>query len=249
MLTRGGRRAAGCVVAALVAGTLSGCNSGSPDVAAPSAGHSSGMTSAAPTSAASPTTSASTGSTPSSSSASGTSSHSSGTPSQQELVAKIAAGAPPKDLTWRYPHPPAAWKKLKTDPGTLQWQLKGRCVITLGQPAGLGTAKTPDSRGVLEHTAEQNSSAFPGKPAPKYHGRKSRMVTNFVDGLNGTSQVKMQESLVDYGKSIRSRMIAYRNGDFALTVTSLCATPELFATASKSDLDPFINKLQARTTY
>lgn len=169
--------------------------------------------------------------------------------SQQQLLAKISAGAPPKDLTWRYPDPPTAWKKLKTDNGTLQWQLKGRCVITLGQPAGLGTKTTPDSQGVLEHTAEQTSTAFPGKPKPKYHDQKSRMVTNVVTGLNGKATVKTQESLVDYGKSIRSRTVAYRDGDFALTVVSLCGTPQLFASASKSDLDPFINKLQVRTTY
>lgn len=165
------------------------------------------------------------------------------------MVAKIAAGAPPKDLTWRYPAPPKTWKKLSSDRGTMQWQVKGRCVVTLGQPAGLGKAKTPDSQDVLEHTAEQNSSAFPGKPKPKYHDRKTRMVTNFVDGLNGTSKVKMQESLVDYGTSVRSRIVAYRAGDFALTATSVCGTPQLFKAVSKSDLDPFINKLQARTTY
>lgn len=131
----------------------------------------------------------------------------------------------------------------------MQWQVEGTCVITLGQPAGLGTGRTPDSQGVLEHTAEQNATAFPGKPEPTYHDQKSRMVTNFVDGLNGASKVRMRESLVDYGTSVRSRIVAYRAGDFALTATSVCGTPQLFTTTSKSDLDPFINQLQVRTTY
>lgn len=231
MGTRGGRGAAGIITAALVAGALGGCTSGAPEVSATSATSSRAVPSRASTTP------------PTGSPSSGT------TGNQQDLEAKIVAGAPPKDLTWRYPRPPASWKKLKTDRGTMQWQVAGRCVITLGQPAGLGTAATPDSRDVLEHTAEQNSTAFPGKPQPTYHGRRTRLVTNFVDGLQGTSQVTMQESLVHYGRSGRSRIVAYRSGDFALTAVSVCGTRQLFASASKSELDPFINKLQVRTTY
>lgn len=241
----GGRRAVGYVVAALAASALSGCNSGSPDVSAPSTAQSSGTSAASnPSSTGSTTLSATSGAAPTSGTAS-----SGATLGQEELTAKIAAGAPPKNLTWRYPAPPKSWKRLKTDRGTMQWQVNSRCVVTLGQPAGLGTAASPDSEDVLEHTAEQNATALPGKPEPTYHDRKSRMVANFVDGLNGTSEVKMQESLVDYGTSVRSRIVAYRAGDFALTAVSVCGTPRLFASASKSEMDPFINTLQARTTY
>lgn len=247
MNTWGGSRAVAVAAAGVLTVALAACNDGSSGAVTspPSGSGSSGSSttsSESPQSSKSPEPSAS--ATSSSTAPTGTASS---TLNAADIQAKIVAGTPPKDLTWRYPAPPTSWQKLKTDDGTLQWKVRGKCVVTLSQPAGIGTNKTPTSGQVLEHTAEQTSSAFPGTK-PKYHDRTTRMVPNVIDGFNGTAKVQMEESLVDYGK-IRSRIVAYRKGDYALTAQSVCGDANLFKTASKTELDPFIDKLQAHTKY
>ncbi|WP_446665926.1 hypothetical protein [Flexivirga sp. B27] len=255
MRTRGGSRAAFVAAAGLLAVALAACDGGSSGGAVTSLGSgsdSSGSGSSGPSTSGTeaPDSSAAgrTAGTSTSGSASAPTSGSASTLSADEVQAKIVAGAPPKDLTWLHPKTPSSWQKLKTDgAGTLQWRVEDTCVVTLDQPAGLGTKRTPTSEQVLEHTAEQTASALSAS-APKYHDRKTRMVPNVIVGFNGSAKVQMAQSLVDYGKA-RSRIVAYRKGDFALTAQSICGDAKTFSSASKSEIDPFIDKLQARTRY
>lgn len=168
--------------------------------------------------------------------------------SQSQIEAAIVAGAPPKDLNWMLPKVPAAWKKLSTGTGTLQWQTRDGCGLMLDQPGGIGTGPTPTSEGVLEHTAERNRAAFDGNPKPVYSNRTTRKLPNIVEGLHGTSLVTFQEATVDYGKA-RTQQLAYRNGDFALTFVGFCRDAKSFAVAKKADFEPMLAKLQTHTRY
>ena len=232
--------------AAVTAGALAGCNgsssavsvAASPPASSAATGH--GATTAS-TPAATATTSRPTGPTASTSA---------GASSQDEILGEIAAGAPPKDLTWLYPDVPSSWKKMtNVGPGQAEWSIGGRCVVLLDQPAGIGTQKQPDSRAVLHRTANQTSQAFPGKPKPTYvaGSQKQRMLPNVVKGLHGTSTVKFETAVADYGKA-RAKFLAYRNGDFALTFTGVCGTKAGFAAKTKT-FESFISGLEAHTTY
>lgn len=170
------------------------------------------------------------------------------TMSQTEIEAAIAAGAPPRDLTWMPVTAPAGWTRLKSETGTIQWQTRDGCLVTLDQPGGIGTDPTLTSEDLLEGYAERNSAAFDGNPAPVYSGRTTRKVPNIVQGLDGTSLVTFREATVDYGR-IRSRQLAYRNGDFGLIFSGFCRSAALFAKAETTDFDPFFTKLQVHTRY
>ncbi len=64
--------------------------------------------------------------------------------SQDEMIGKFVAGEPPRDVTWMSGQPPADWKKLDAETGTAQWQIADtRCIITITQPAGLGSEDNP----------------------------------------------------------------------------------------------------------
>lgn len=74
-------------------------------------------------------------------------------------VAGIITGTP-TDVRWRVPAAPSSWKRLKTDPGEAQWQVGGPCVVSLFQPAGLGTAKEPTQEQVLDEYAKRTGRAL-----------------------------------------------------------------------------------------
>lgn len=238
---------------AVTAGALAGCNGSST---AGSGTGSGATTPAASTTSTAATPSRTTTAAPSKTTATKadatktTASPSGSSASQDELKGKIIAGAPPQDLTWLVRRVPSSWKKVtNVGSGQSEWSIGGRCAVLLDQPAGIGTQPQPDSRGVLEHTADRTGQAFPGKPKPKYvaGAQKQHTLPNVVTGLNGITTAKFEEDVADYGKG-RAQFLAYRNGDFALTFTGVCGTKAGFA-AKKNVFESFISDLSAHTTY
>lgn len=237
MGTWGGRRAAGFVVAALVAGGLTGCGD-----------HASGGLTT-PTAPSAVQSSAGAGQTGSASSASGTptSSTASGTAEKARIRAARDAGKPAEDLVWRLHTTPKSWTKLpKAADGKQKWFAKPGCYVTVWQLDGARSAKT--SRGVLKTMAAATSADFPGKPKPAYRSRSTTKVTGFVVGLNEFSTVKMAQAIVDYGTA-RTEILAYRDDDMALTYISSCRTVASFKKVAASDFDGFRDALIAEFTY
>ena len=217
----------------LVAVAVAGCGSSSGPTSAPS-------TSATSTRASSP------GSASLSHRASTTASSAG---NSDQIVAKIAAGAPPEDLTWAIASAPSNWKALSGQgAGEHQWQVSSGCGVLLQQPSGIGTTTKVTSKSVVEHTAEQIKTVMPGTPEPTYTKWSTRMMPNVVPGLAGTAKVRMEEAAVRFG-AVRAQIIGYRNGDFALTYVAYCSTSAKFDAAAKSDFDPFLKRLAAKTTY
>lgn len=160
--------------------------------------------------------------------------------SDQDLAAKIAAGAPPKDMTWKFRDPPADWKRLQTEAGVEQWQIgSSRCAVTLSQPSGLGTSSNPDSDEVAEHYAQRSAKAAGARP--KVDAATDTMQKALIN--DGQAQASLKTSQVHFGdktKKIEGISRGYRAGDFAVSAVAACGGGEF--TAQKSAVTTFFDE-------
>lgn len=179
----------------------------------------------------------------------GTTSATANTAEKARIRAAWRAGKPAKDLIWRIPTDPPSWTKLpKEQDGLQQWHVKPGCYVRLWQLDGAGGKNPMTARDVLEVTAEANSALFPGKPKPAYRNHSIIKTTAFVGHINDVGQVKMAAAYVDYGKA-RAQVVAYRDGDLALSYTSYCSTAKSFTKVSASDFNAWRGRLAEETYY
>lgn len=167
--------------------------------------------------------------------------------SDEELQAKLVAGAPPKDLTWVVPTVPSGWKELETEAGTRQWQVgELPCVVTVNQPAGLGTDPKPTSEDVAKDyigiSVKQTGATADLGPATQ------QLFTNHVN--DDAFEVQSQFIGVPFTGTpgdVEGLAYGYRAGDFALRAIALCGGGQ-YATQGM-ELEEFLKSLTARTTY
>jgi hypothetical protein len=167
--------------------------------------------------------------------------------SEEELQAKIVTGAPPKDLTWAVQPAPSDWRELKTEAGTRQWQVGDtRCIVTLNQPAGLGTDPKPTSEDVAKDyiglSIKQAGATAELGPAV------AQLFTNHVNA--DAVQVQSQFVGVPFTGSpgdVEGLAYGYRAGDFALRAIALCGGGEY--ADHGTELEEFLKSLAAQTTY
>lgn len=169
----------------------------------------------------------------------------------EELAAAgaIVAGADPKNLTWSLTDKdvPKEWRRVTAEPGALQWQVgTAKCVITLTQPAGLGTSARPDSAQVARDYAQRVADATGGlgeldEPTP---------VPLDMDVNNGTAQSRataMRAHFTGSTKGVEGASYGYRAGDFALTAVAICGSGQ-YADQGAA-LEKFIEDLTVGATY
>lgn len=166
---------------------------------------------------------------------------------EDEVTAKIAADAPPKDLVWRIPTVPADWQRLKTDTGDAQWRVgDSRCIVYLAQPAGLGTSASPTSQEVVREYVKRSVSS--ARATPSYGEANDRFVQNDVN--SETVTVKTKVSGVPFTAApgdIQGQAYAHRSGDFALAAVALCGGGEYDEHGSA--IEGFLGDLEIATTY
>lgn len=177
----------------------------------------------------------------------GSPSSESGDLSAEELQAKVVTGEPPKDLAWVVPTAPSEWRELDAETGTRQWQVgESRCVVTLNQPAGVGTSDSPTSEEVANDYATSGVSSAGGtadlEPATE------RLFPNHVNA--DAVEVQSQFAGVHFTGTpgdIEGQAYGYRAGDFALRALALCGNGE-YADHGPA-LEGFLETLAAQTTY
>lgn len=169
---------------------------------------------------------------------------------QQRLEAKVVANAAPKDLTWLHPDAPSSWTRLKTEAGTLQWQpASSACVITLAQPAGLGTAKAPTSQQVVDKTVSQVARTVPGTPEPTVVKWGTQTVRARVTDLDATVSVTVAARRVRFTPQLEGLFYGYRAGDFALDLIVVCGKAQYDDVTGTSAFRSFTQGLTVTTSY
>ncbi|GAB2969742.1 hypothetical protein [Nocardioides montaniterrae] len=162
------------------------------------------------------------------------------------LTAKLVAGVPPKDLTWSVPREvPADWHQLRTETGTLQWQIgTSRCTVTLNQPSGLGTRKAPDSDQIASDYAADAGRSL--KMKLTISTPTQRMFANHVN--KGAAEAQSQLSVVELhsASGVEGEALGYRAGDYALRALGVCGTDWA---EHRSAIEQFFSALGANTTY
>ncbi len=169
------------------------------------------------------------------------------TPSEvDDDLAGIVAGAP-KDVTWRVPAVPSSWKKLSTDPGELQWQVRDApCAVTLAQPAGLGTDTAPTQEQVLDDFANRTGKAA---GATLRLGSRGTTMLPLLSGSSGvTATTKVSRATLSGGDGVQGIIYAYRSGDFALVMTAICGKGA-YPGIETSDVRPFVRQLAVKAEY
>jgi hypothetical protein len=160
-------------------------------------------------------------------------------------VAGIVGGTP-KDVRWGVPKVPAAWKSLPVGAGERQWQVGPQCVITLSQPAGLGTSTEPTQEQVLDAYAQRVGKAL-GQPL-QVTERTSSMFALRTGSDAMTATTKVSHGRLSGGNGVGGEVYAYRRGDFALTLTTVCGD-NAFEDTNASELRPFISALAVEEDY
>ncbi|KRA29430.1 MULTISPECIES: hypothetical protein [unclassified Nocardioides] len=166
--------------------------------------------------------------------------------SEEELQAKIVTGAPPKELTWIIPSAPADWRELKAETGTRQWQVgDSRCIVTVNQPAGLGTGPTPTSEDVAKDyvgiSVKQTGATADLEPATQ------QLFANQVNSEDLQVQSEFAGVHFTGTSGLEGQSYGYRSGDFALRALALCGSGEY--ADHGAELEQFLRSLAARTTY
>jgi hypothetical protein len=158
----------------------------------------------------------------------------------------IVAGTP-EDVTWRVPAVPSSWKKLPTDPGELQWQIRDTpCAVTLSQPAGLGTGPTPTQEEVLDMYATRTGKAA---GSTLRLGSRGTTMLPLVSGSTGiTASTKVSRATLAGGDGVQGIIYAYRSGDFALVMTAICGQAA-YPGVEASDVRPFVRQLAVKADY
>ncbi|WP_198412624.1 hypothetical protein [Nocardioides mangrovicus] len=168
---------------------------------------------------------------------------------QARVAAELAAGAPPKDVAWRVPTPPADWTALSTDAaGERAWRIDGSdCVVRLQQPSGLSTAASPTSDQLAAELLRGIASGVPGSPRPHVVIEATRAVTNRVHGLAGVATVRFSTRVAVFGSASKAYVMAYRSGDAALELSAVCGAQQY--ASQRGHVHGFADRLQMTTVY
>ncbi|MCL3819325.1 hypothetical protein [Aeromicrobium wangtongii] len=160
-------------------------------------------------------------------------------------VAGIVGGTP-TDVRWDVPQVPASWKSLPVGAGERQWQVGSACVVTLSQPAGLGTATEPTQEQVLDEYARRVGQAI-GQNL-EVTARTSSMLPLRTGNSAVTATTKVSHATLTGGDDVGGEVYAYRSGDFALTLTTVCGKGA-FEETHASAFQPFISGLGVEADY
>lgn len=160
-------------------------------------------------------------------------------------LGKIIAGDP-TDVVWSLPDVPPSWEPQQTDPGEKQWRVGDTCVVTLFQPAGLGTDVKPSQEDVLQEFAGRTRTSVGGTLEVAAREPASFPLFTGTDGVRATTRLA-RASLTGPG-GIEGEIYAYRSGDFALVANTMCGKGA-FADVDTSDFQPFIKGLGVSATY
>lgn len=153
----------------------------------------------------------------------------------------------PKDVTWLYPTDvTSSWKRLQTEQGSAQWQVNQHCVLTLQQPSGLGSDREPTQEQVLEKYAKNLESGIGTQLKLTDRDKQSFPVKTNTDSQMSTrlSRAHMTGST----PGIEGEIYAYRSGDFALVLMTVCGKDH-FAKTNATKFAPFIKKLAVSAKY
>ena len=151
----------------------------------------------------------------------------------------------PTDVSWQVGQVPSSWQSLQTDDGVGQWKVGEGCILSMYQPAGLGDAEEPTQKQVLEkYVADAESAAG---TTLTISDRGSRMFP--VDtGTDATMSTKLSRAHLTGDGGVEGEIYAYRSGDFALALSTLCAN-DVFAEGDASEFKPFIDQVVVSATY
>ncbi|MGJ9412621.1 hypothetical protein ACHAAC_07905 [Aeromicrobium sp. CF4.19] len=151
----------------------------------------------------------------------------------------------PEDVTWGVGEVPGSWRQLETGDGEAQWQVTERCLLTLFQPAGLGSDPSPTQDEVLDDYATRLGESVSGGLQVAERGTEMFPVRSNVEG---TMSSKVARAELRGGDGVAGEIIAHRSGDFALVTMTLCADGS-FDEVDASDFQPFIDDLVIEATY
>jgi hypothetical protein len=158
----------------------------------------------------------------------------------------IVAGNP-TDLTWRVPEVPASWKPITSGTGEQTWQVgDSTCAISLMQPAGLGTEPEPTQDQVLDKYADRTAKALGYQPT--VGDRDTSMFPLVTASKDVTATSKVSRASLTGRDGVEGEIYAYRRGDFALVLNTLCGKGA-FDAVNASDFQPFIQALAISAEY
>ena len=158
----------------------------------------------------------------------------------------IVAGNP-TDLTWKVPEVPATWKPITSGAGEQTWQVgDSTCAISLMQPAGLGTEPEPTQDQILDEYADRAAKALGYQPT--VGDRDTAMFPLVTASEDVTATSKVSRASLTGRDGVEGEIYAYRRGDFALVLNTLCGKGA-FAAVNTSDFQPFIQALAISAKY
>lgn len=151
----------------------------------------------------------------------------------------------PKDLTWRLPQVPAAWRQLETQPGEAQWQVSDRCALSAFQPAGLGSDASPTQDEVLEEYVDRLSRTL---PSPVEIGSREEVMLPVDSNVDGTMSTRVSRADLSGEGGLGGEILAHRSGDFALVLLTVCGDGS-FDEVDAAEFQPFLADLAISATY
>ncbi len=132
----------------------------------------------------------------------------------------------------------------------MQWQpTSSACVLTLAQPAGLGSAKEPTSQQVVDRAVSQVAGTTPGTRKPTVVKEGTLEVAARVTDLDATATVTVAARRVRFTPQVEGLFYGYRAGDFALDFFFVCGKGQFDDQTGTSAFQSFVQGLAVSTTY
>lgn len=168
--------------------------------------------------------------------------------SDDDVTAKIIAGAPPKDVVWKPTQVPSDWKQLKTEQGAAQWQVgDSACLVGINQPAGVGSDDSPTDAEIADLQVQQIGQAI-GEPGAPDVTESTVMVSASVAGSSAQVEQKFVERSFRAGDEAQGLVRAHRYGDFALIAYTACGKGD-YDQQYPASIEGFLDSLTVVLTY